>query len=67
VGVGEGITNVAVASAASTVVEGTGTSIVMAGAGEEIFTITTVEIVAAASITLVTAPVWCMPVWDKNS
>jgi hypothetical protein len=60
-GLGEGITNFAMATAAATVVEGTGASTVMAGAGVAILTITTLEIVAAASIMLVTTPLFLLP------
>ncbi len=49
------------AIAAATVVEGTGTSIIMAGAIVAIITITTVEIVAAASLTLVTHTLFLLP------
>ena len=55
--VGKGVTNVAMAAATATVVEGMGASIVpAAGAVVVITTITTVEIVVTASLTLVTTP-----------
>jgi hypothetical protein len=60
-GVGEGITDIVVATAAATVVNGTGASIVVAGAGVAIITITTEEIVVAASLTLVTTPLLLLP------